>query len=121
MQSFLELMNDRRGMIKSALMDQQLMAGIGNVCSDEILFQSRVHPKKKVQDLSEDDLRNIYKQMKQVVHTKLDSLDHHKELPDSFMIKDRSEGADCPNGKGTIKKIKVGGRYGYYCPRCQHK
>ncbi len=120
-ETFLELVNSRRGMIKSSLMDQNLMAGIGNECSDEILFQARMHPKKKVNELNEDELRNLYDKIDMVVKTKLDCLDHDKELPDSFILKDRNEGADCPDCDGTIAKITVGGRSGYFCPQCQHK
>lgn len=119
--SFSGLMENRRGMIKSSLMDQKLMAGIGNECSDEILFQARIHPKTEVKDLSESELKSIYEKMEMVVKTKLDCMDHDRELPDSFILKNRDEGADCPNCDGTIEKITVGGRSGYYCPQCQKK
>lgn len=119
--TFRELMDGKRGMIKSSLMDQQFLAGIGNECSDEILFQSRVHPQKKVTDLTENLLHTIYENIQVVIETKLDALDHHKELPDTFILKHREEGAECPNCKGEIKRISVGGRSGYYCPHCQKK
>lgn len=119
--SFFELMKKRGGMVKSSLMDQKLMAGIGNECSDEILFQARIHPKKKVKDLSENELKDIYEKAEMVVKTKLDCLDHDKKLPNSFILKNRNKGADCPNCDGTIEKITVGGRSGYFCPQCQRK
>lgn len=113
---FSEIMENRRGMIKSSLMNQKLIAGIGNECSDEVLFQARIHPKKSVKDLNEDELRAIYEEMEMVVKTKLDCMDHHNELPDSFILKNRSEGADCPNCNGPVEKIPVSGRSGYFAP-----
>jgi formamidopyrimidine-DNA glycosylase len=117
--TFSELLQNKRGMIKSALMDQSLMAGIGNECSDEILFQSRIHPKTKVADLKEDQRRKIYDAMKGVLDKKIDSNIKNEALPDSFILSHRSESADCPACNGTIEKISVGGRNGYYCPQCQ--
>ncbi|MFP8489782.1 Fpg/Nei family DNA glycosylase [Gracilimonas sp. Q87] len=118
-EAFYALVQDRGGMIKSSLMDQQLMAGIGNECSDEILFQSRIHPKKKVKSLRENELKTIFDNVRKVIKKKVEALDHNRELPDSFLLKDREEGAECPNCKGAIEKITVGGRSGFYCPSCQ--
>lgn len=116
---FSELLQNKRGMIKSALMDQSLMAGIGNECSDEILFQSRIHPKTKVGDLDENQRRKIYDEMGKVLNKKTESNIKNEALPDSFILRHRSEGADCPICNEPIEKISVGGRNGYYCPQCQ--
>lgn len=112
--TFLDLMKSRRGMIKSSLMDQNLMTGIGNECSDEILFQAHIHPKNRVDQLSKDELQNTFGKIEMVVKTKMEFLDHDKNLLKSFILKDRTEGSECPSGGGTIEKIKIGGRWGIF-------
>jgi len=120
-EKFLELFSSKRGMIKTALMDQSLLAGIGNVCSDEILFQSRIHPKTPVNDLKKEQLKKIYDNMHSVLKTKIEAGLSPDGLPNSYILKHRSEGAQCPSCGSKIKKIKVGGRSAYYCPNCQKK
>ncbi|PWN06485.1 Fpg/Nei family DNA glycosylase [Rhodohalobacter mucosus] len=118
-ETFRKLMENRRGMIKSSLMDQHLMAGIGNEQSDEILFQSRIHPKRKVSDLSEDDLQKIYRTMRSVIETRVECLDQGRPMPDNFLLEHREENEACPACGGTIEKIAAAGRSGYFCPSCQ--
>lgn len=119
--TFKNLLNDKRGMIKSALMDQSFIAGIGNECSDEILYQAGIHPKKTTSDLSDSDVTRIFQKMQEVLKEKIESNMEHRTLPDSYILNHREEGAECPKCGGTIQKIKVSGRNGYYCPQCQEK
>ncbi len=109
-------------MIKSTLMNLSIMAGIGNVYSDEILFQARVHPKTKVNQLDEKTLREIYDQM----HAVLDMAIEHQAIPDDFPANyitpvRGQEDAQCPGCGGKLQRIAVSGRNGYYCPTCQKK
>lgn len=120
-ETFRNLLHNRRGMIKSALMDQELMAGLGNECSDEILFQASLHPKTKVSSLDDSQLRMLYDTMNEVLDRKIDADLKGEKLPDSYILANREEGADCPNCDGTIQRINVSGRSGYYCPQCQSK
>lgn len=118
---FQDLFSKKRGMIKSALMDQSFIAGVGNECSDEILYQAKIHPKTKVQDLSQKQLEKLYKVMREVLETKIDADMKGEPLPEDYILRNREEGADCPKCDGKIKKITVSGRSGYYCPKCQSK
>ena len=59
----------QKGKIKQVLMDQSVIAGIGNIYSDEILWEARVHPLKNVSDLSEQELKKIYQAIKKVLKT----------------------------------------------------
>lgn len=122
LETFLELLRGRRGMVKSAMMNQRIMAGIGNVYTDEILFQAVIHPKTKVNDLSEEDLRTIFQQMKRVLQTAIDHQADPGDYPESYLTPLRGEpGADCPQCEGKLERIEVSGRAGYYCPGCQEK
>lgn len=116
---FCELIEDSRGMIKTTLMDQSRIAGIGNECSEEILFQARIHPKTKVRDLTETALRKIYDTMREVVETKAKTVGSPNLIPDHWILSHREDGADCPKCGGEIKRIEVSGRGTYICPNCQ--
>lgn len=119
--TFKKLLKDKKGMIKSALMDQSFIAGIGNECSDEILYQAGIHPKTTIADLPDADRELIFEKMQEVIQEKIDSNTAHRKLPDTFILSHREEGAECPKCGGTVQKIKVSGRNGYYCPKCQQR
>lgn len=119
--AFADIMADRRGMAKSTLMNQQILAGIGNVYSDEILFQARIHPRMKLNQLDEDGFKRLYSKMKEVLRTAIDCQANLEQFPDSYLIPRRSEGEECPRCDGQVQRIEVSGRAGYFCPNCQKK
>lgn len=110
---------DRRGMIKTALMDQSLLAGIGNVYSDEILFQARLHPRTQVDNLSEKHLMRLFECLRTVLNTATDARINGEALPDDFFIPHRNPGDKCPNCGGEVEQIEISGRNAYCCPACQ--
>lgn len=120
-EAFRQLLDHRRGMIKSALMDQQLMAGIGNVYSDEILFQAGIHPRTKVQELDADHLRRIFDCLKEVLHVAIEHGAEPEQFPDDYLTQYRHTDHKCPKCGGPIERIEVAGRAGQFCPRCQTK
>ena len=117
--AFLNVLEGRRGMIKSAMMNQKIMAGVGNVYSDEILFQARVHPKAKVNDLDRETLGRIFDCLKDVLGTLVEIRLERDKLPRNYLLPVREEGAKCPYCQGDVKNIKVSGRSAYFCPGCQ--
>jgi formamidopyrimidine-DNA glycosylase len=117
--AFQEALSGRRAMIKSALMNQKIMAGVGNVYSDEILFQAQVHPRRKVSELEEYRLEQVFNCMKSVLETAIKYDADTEQLPQTFLLPHRKEGEACPRCDGEIEKIRVAGRSGYYCPSCQ--
>ena len=116
---FKERFAGRSGMIKTTLMNQQILAGIGNVYSDEILFQAGVYPKQKVNELPEKDLKNLYNKTKSVLETVVKHKADPEQLPDGFLLPNRHKDGKCPKGHGKIEKMKVSQRTAYYCPQCQ--
>ena len=118
---FQELLGGSRAMIKSALMNQDLMAGIGNVYSDEILFKAGVHPKAKAKDLPVDVLQELYSALRDVLQEAIDSEVDPERMPADFLLPYREEGGECPRCGGNIEKIKVSGRSSYVCLACQEK
>ncbi len=108
-----------RAMIKSALMDQERIAGIGNIYADEILFQAGINPKAKAGQLDEKALRALFKKRKDVLTTAIDRQAHPEDFPRTYIIPRRQNGAACPKCKAPIETVKVSGRTTYYCPKCQ--
>jgi formamidopyrimidine-DNA glycosylase len=120
-EDFQARLDGRRGAIKTTLMNQQVLAGIGNVYSDEILFQARLHPKTSVNELDVDWRRTVFEAMRDVLNTAIDCQADPAKFPDSYIIPQREPDAACPNCGGPVKQITFSGRHAYYCPACQRK
>lgn len=119
---FVDMMRDKKGNVKSALMSQEVIAGIGNIYADEILFQSRIHPKTSVKLLKERDLKKVYRKMIDVFGKANKVKGDIEKLPKTWIIPVRHvENSSCPrkNCNGQIRSVKVGSRTSFYCPRCQ--
>jgi len=116
---FKKLAQGRRGTVKAWLMNQQVMTGIGNVYSDEILFQSCIHPKRAVNNLEQRSLKRLYHQMYKVFDAAIKARANPRQMPPGFLLPRRKEGGKCPRCSETVKRILVSGRNAWYCPGCQ--
>jgi formamidopyrimidine-DNA glycosylase len=123
LEAFTRAIEGRRRDVKSVLMDQALIAGIGNIYADEILFQARLHPKTPATSLEEGQRVELFRQIKQVLTRAIDSGAGAEEflerLPDHFLLPQRKQGGKCPRCGSPIATLKAAGRTSYYCPRCQ--
>jgi formamidopyrimidine-DNA glycosylase len=123
LEAFTRAMAGRRRDVKSVLMDQALVAGIGNIYADEILFQARLHPQTPVTSLDEEGRALLFRQIKQVLETAIacgaGAEQLLERLPDDYLLPHRDKGGKCPRCGGPIATLKVAGRTSYYCPRCQ--
>lgn len=116
---FLELARKRGGEVKSWLMNQSVMAGLGNVYSDEVLFQARVHPHCQVKSLDDKTLRELHRATIKVLKAAIKSEADPSRMPKSFLLPHRRDGEHCPRCGGELEKIKAAGRTAWLCPRCQ--
>ncbi len=126
---FKEVLKNKRGKIKQVLMNQTVIAGIGNIYSDEILFEAKIHPLKDTQKLKEDDLKRIYQAMKKILRRAIvlggDSMRDYRNTAgkkgryQEIQKVYQQEGEKCYRCKSKIKRIKIGGRSAHYCPSCQ--
>lgn len=116
---FVHCFAGRRGAIKSALMNQQAMAGVGNEYSDEILYQAGIHPSVKAADLKQADLERIYRYMRRVLRTAVEKGADPSRFPKSYIMPHRHGDGKCPGGRCDLKSIKISGRTAYYCPERQ--
>ena len=113
--------------IKPLLMDQKFIAGIGNIYSDEILFASRVHPLRFVKTLNEQEVKIIFKNIKKIlkkaiemrgssIRHYIDACGREGEYANRHRVYQREKCSFCSS---RIKRIKIGGRSAYFCPKCQ--
>lgn len=121
--AFERALGGRKRDLKSLLMDQAVIAGIGNIYSDEILFQARLHPRDSSDRLTAGATKRLFNCIKQVLQTAVDARAGAERLldrlPRSFLIPNREKGGQCPRCGGQIIAAKFSGRTAYYCPRCQ--
>jgi len=128
-EKFREILKKKKGKIKKVLMDQNVIAGIGNIYSDEILWDAKIHPLKDVSKLSEENLRKIYfamrKILKKAIELKGESISDFRRISGERGYFDeerkvyRREGEKCLRCGAKIKRIKIGERSAHFCPKCQ--
>lgn len=116
---FSDLIGSRKGTVKTALMNQSVLAGLGNVYVDELLFQAGLHPESETSKLGEDDLRRLFRSMRRVMDRAIDRQADPGRLPDTWLLPHREPDVPCPRGDGTIRRWEVGGRATYACDRHQ--
>ena len=116
---FREMLSDKKGTIKSALMDQSAVSGIGNIYSDEILFNSNIHPASKTELLNDDQIKKIYQMIKKVLNKSIEAGTDIQKMPVKYLLMNRMEGNNCLRCPGKIRKKTIGGRSSYFCDRHQ--
>jgi len=110
---------NRKTYIKPVLMDQSVAAGIGNWMADEILYQAKMHPETKVEDLDDKQLSKVFDAMKKVIEVAIENDAVYRDFPEDFLIHNRKTDGKCYHTGNDIEKIKVGGRSTYFCPKWQ--
>ncbi len=118
---FVERLSGRRGSLKSALMNQSILAGIGNVYSDEICFQARLHPAIGVKALDERAFANLHRTMRRVLGVAAKRGGDATKAPRSWLLGKRGREANCPRCGGSLEAATVSGRTAWFCPACQPK
>ena len=120
---------NKRLPIKTVLLDQSIIVGIGNIYADEILFLSKINPLKKCNLLNKEECERIIKYTKEVLENAIkmggstirtySSVDGvHGLFQNELLVHGKDKGA-CPDCNNKIEKIRIGGRGTYYCPKCQ--
>jgi formamidopyrimidine-DNA glycosylase len=114
---------DGRREVKAVLMDQSLVAGIGNLYADEILFQARLHPRTPGRTLDQAKRKALSGKIREVLETAIDcgagAEQFLERLPKSYLLPQRREGGVCPRCHQKLVTLKAASRTSYYCPRCQ--
>ncbi len=119
----------KRGKIKQILMDQKIVAGIGNIYSDEILFEAKIHPFREASQLSQGDIKRIYTAMKKILEKAIrlrgESISGFRDTAGEKGYFDKARkvyrrtGEKCRVCGTVIQRVKIGGRSAHFCPQCQ--
>jgi formamidopyrimidine-DNA glycosylase len=115
--------------LKSFLLDQSRVAGVGNIYADEALFRARLHPLSPAGSMKPEHLEALRDAIVAALEAGIDgggaSIDDYRDgrgekgtMQDEFLVHTR-EGEPCPSCGGPIARIVVSGRSTYYCPNCQ--
>ncbi len=115
--AFHDRLSRRKGLIKPLLLNQSLVAGLGNWIVDEILYQAHIHPMTRADQLTEDEVNIIYEKMRYIVATAIEHEARYEDFPQDFLVTYRwLERDGHPLQAKNIERIVVGGRGTYYCP-----
>jgi len=125
---FKELLGNKKTGIKSFLLDQKNLAGIGNVYAQDIMFKAKLYPNRKISTFSEKEIIGLYNAIQDVLHRsiQLGGLAYERDFygqrgkftADHFLV-GYKQGKPCPECGTTIEKIKTGTTSSYICPKCQ--
>ncbi len=128
-QRFKELVASKRALIKPLLMDQSFLSGIGNLYAAEALFHGRIHPQRRASSLSDTEKDALFRAITAVLHEATraggSSVDDYVRLSGKpggysrFHTVYGREGMPCTVCKTPIRRITLGGRGTYFCPKCQ--
>jgi formamidopyrimidine-DNA glycosylase len=110
-----QLVSGRRGTLKAFLLRQDLIAGIGNIYADEILFQARLHPARRLETLRPTQIGALYRSIKTVLRRAVAALAHGRR-PVGQLIAIRERGGRCPGSDTPIRIATIAGRTTYFCP-----
>ncbi|MDP3726711.1 MAG: DNA-formamidopyrimidine glycosylase [bacterium] len=115
--------------IKTLLMDQKKIAGVGNIYANEALFDAGIDPRRKAKKLSNEEIKKLYASILKVLkegikyggsseNAYVDALGGRGKMQEHFKVYGK-DGEKCPKCKGVIKRIALGGRGTFFCPKCQ--
>ena len=121
----------RRGRtnIKAAILDQSVVAGVGNIYADESLWGAKVHPKRLVETITVEEFQLLYTDLREVMNLSIEkggssnrnyvNAEGKRGSYMDFARVFRREGLPCPRCGTTIEKLRVAGRGTHICPHCQ--
>lgn len=122
-------LKNRKTAIKTLLLDQRTVAGIGNWIADEVLFQAKIHPEQPSYSLTESQLAALHQAIRYVLQTAIEQEANYDSFPKNFIIHAREWSTSpyedpqrhlwCACGQVPIAHSRVGGRATYFCPMCQ--
>lgn len=129
LERFVSLFRGRKTPIKSALLNQKLLRGVGNIYADESLFRARIRPRRQVASVTREQLGNLFLSIKEVLKEAIalggSSISDYVDADGEegfFQLQHRvygREGEPCLVCKSPIKRVVIAGRSSHYCPKCQ--
>src|SRR6476646_3697172 len=118
---FKAIVGKHRGAVKAILLNQQLIAGIGNLYADEILFRVRMHPATDAVRLNDKDLTGLFRAMRHVLEKAIALKTDFNRLPKTWLLTHRGKRGRCPRCGRALKSATIGGRTSWFCAHCQRE
>ena len=118
---FKAIVGKHRGAVKAILLNQQLIAGIGNLYADEILFRARMHPATEAARLSDKDLKRLFRATRYVLGKAIALRTDFNRLPRSWLLTHREKLGRCPRCGRALASTTIGGRTSWFCTHCQRR
>ncbi|MFZ0667416.1 MAG: DNA-formamidopyrimidine glycosylase family protein [Acidimicrobiales bacterium] len=113
-----ERLTDRRGALKAVLMDQHVVAGLGNMLCDEMLWRARIHPARRFGDLRAPERQALCRSLQRVLRASVQVGDIPRRA--TWLSSQRSQPEPrCPRCGSSLELSRIGGRTTYWCPTCQ--
>ena len=116
--AFQAALRGRRTPVKTALMNQQVIAGLGNMLSDEICWRARLNPARPVDTLSQDERRRLHQSLQRTVRAAADKGRIPRTRGWLSSTRNQDPGA-CPRCATILRRTSIGGRTSIWCQRCQ--
>jgi formamidopyrimidine-DNA glycosylase len=121
LREFRKTLGKHRGAVKSFLLNQRIIAGIGNIYADEILFRVRMHPATEISRLGYKALTKLFRAARYILGKAIAAKADANQMPKSWLLRHRGKGGKCPRCGRTLKSARIGGRTAWFCAHCQQR
>jgi formamidopyrimidine-DNA glycosylase len=119
--NFRKIPRQRRGAVKSILLNQQVIAGIGNIYADEILFHARIHPETEISRLGDKGVAKLFRATRHILEKAIAANADANQMPKSWLLPHRGKGGKCLRCGRKLRSAKIGGRTAWFCAHCQKR
>lgn len=118
---FKAIVRKHRGAVKAMLLNQRLLAGIGNLYTDEILFRARIHPAREAAALADQDLARLFRATRSVLEKAIALKTDFNRFPKSWLLPHRGKTGRCPRCGCKLQSATIGARTTWFCGHCQKR
>ncbi len=118
---FRKILEKHRGAVKAILLNQKLIAGVGNIYADEILFRARMHPATEISRLGDKALTKLFRATHDILGKAITAKADVNRMPKSWLLPRRGKGGKCPRCGRKLRSARIGGRTAWFCAHCQKK
>jgi formamidopyrimidine-DNA glycosylase len=118
---FREIFEKHRGAVKAILLNQKLIAGIGNIYADEILFRARMHPATEISCLGDKALTKLFRATHYILEKAITAKADVNQTPKSWLLPHRRKDGKCPRCGRKLRSARIGGRTAWFCGNCKRK
>jgi len=118
---FRKIFANHQGAVKSALLNQRLLAGIGNIYADEILLRARLHPATQISALNEKAVVKLFRALRYIMKKAIDARADANRMPRSWLLLHRRKGGRCPGCGRELHSATIGSRTAWFCRHCQKR